>query len=295
MESNENEAAPKIGRRAYAWMRLIRVIPLLIVFFATFAVSKMLLVNDKDAATLGLIVTMGLIAANIENDIVDQHSDKQTPHKADRPIPSGLIKPGEAISTSLIIYGMVLVLAFLLSVYVLVATLLYLVFVSSYNHYGKRSFGMFGHALAALSSTSCVVLPMVYSQNHSLIFLAIGLFLLETGRELIVVCPDYLENQGRNRCSTVPSQIGIRYTLLLSYVYTVPAAVICMLNVGLNPYLGNLYIMCGLLWIGGLLFSPIPYITEKDRTIVPNWLTFQITTKLTMGIFIMSLILDYYF
>jgi len=295
MESNEAQATGLVRQKAYAWMRLIRIIPLTLVFLATYAVSKMLLIGDKDACLLGLIVTMGLIAANIENDVVDHQSDKSTPHKADRPIPSGLIRPGEAISTSVIIYGMVLVLAYVLSTYVLVVTLLYLVFVSAYNHYGKRSFGMFGHALAALSSTSCVVLPMVYSHNNSLCFLAIGLFLLETGRELIVVCPDYLENRGRNKCSTVPAQIGIRNTLALSYAYTVPAAIICMLNVGLNPYLGNLYIMAGLLWIGGLLFSPVPYIFEKNTDVIPSWIVFQVSTKLTMGIFIISLILDYYF
>jgi 4-hydroxybenzoate polyprenyltransferase len=268
---------------------------MLIVFGATFAVAKMLYIETQDSVILALIVCMGLIAANIENDVVDRETDKLTEHKSDRPIPSGLIRPGEAISSSIILYVFCLVLSYTLSLRVLFVTGFYLVCVSTYNHYGKRSFGMFGHALAALSATSCVVLPMIHSLNWSLCMLAIGLFLLETGRELIVVCPDYLENTGRNRCSTVPSQLGIRNTLILSYAYTVPAIIICMLNLGLNPFLGNIYLIAGVLWAAGLLFTPVPYILESEKNLIPNWLVFQVGTKLTMGIFIICLILEYYF
>ncbi|MCJ7425258.1 geranylgeranylglycerol-phosphate geranylgeranyltransferase [Candidatus Bathyarchaeota archaeon] len=133
----------------------------------------------------GFLTAFVLTAASmVVNDYYDQKADAI--NEPTRPIPSGLIKPREAL-----VFAAILVLVGLLAAYLtsflcfLAAIVAWLVFVA-YTTVGKRS-GLPGNLLVS----SCVAIPFIYGsvamadtvKLNVLIFASIA-FLSNTGREI---------------------------------------------------------------------------------------------------------------
>lgn len=292
METHRHETKAK--DLAKGWIRIIRVPRVLLAGFSTFGVARILEVPLLPALSLFGIMCLGLAAANIDNAVVDKEADKKIKGKSDRPIPTGLITERKAMIAAYGLYIKTLLLALVLGIPTLLITLLVITTVWIYNHYGRRWPGLASHSLAAFSLTSCIIIPSFYSWNFSLILLAISLFLLDTGRSMIYSCADFEDTTGTNGYKTMPSQIGIRKTLILSYVCTIPAIFIFLLGVGMNHYLGLLTYIVGTLWMGAQLFVLMPYIFEGLDTLFPKTTVFEMSIRLSMAIFMACLILEFY-
>jgi 4-hydroxybenzoate polyprenyltransferase len=236
----------------------------------------------------------GLAAANIENAVVDKESDKKITGKRDRPLPTGLISETSAGIAAYSLYLVTMLTSLLLNIPAVLATIFIVCVVHTYNVSGRRDFEIFGHMLAALSLTSCIIIPSFYSGNFSLSLFAIALFLLDTGRSMIYSCADFEDTTGSDGYKTVPSQIGIRKTLTLSYCYTIPAVFIFLLGVTMNHYLGLLCYLAGMLWMSAQLFVIMPYIFEGLEHLFPKTTVFEMSIRLSMAIFMAILILSYY-
>jgi geranylgeranylglycerol-phosphate geranylgeranyltransferase len=94
-------------------------------------------------------------AAMVINDYYDRKIDAINEPK--RPIPSGIVKPNEALAFLGILYAVGFVFAALVSVLCLVVATISLVFTATYITVGKRS-GLPGNFLVS----ACVAIPFIY-------------------------------------------------------------------------------------------------------------------------------------
>jgi geranylgeranylglycerol-phosphate geranylgeranyltransferase len=135
--------------------------------------------------TYGFITGFALTAASMAiNDYYDREIDAVNEPK--RPIPSGLIKPKEALifASALTIVGFVAAFFTSISCF-LIAIIAWIIFVT-YTSVGKRS-GLPGNFLVS----TCVAMPFIYGsvaatntiQSNVLIFVLM-VFLSNTGREI---------------------------------------------------------------------------------------------------------------
>ena len=233
---------------------------------------------------LSLICVLGLAAGNAHNDTYDAEADKKTPHKAWRPIPSGVIHPGSAMNAAYFMYGMIVIIALTLSFLVAVVTIWYVFLLHLYNEKARQEWGLGGHIVASLLTTATVILPMAYVGSLALFPLALGLFLLEVGREIIVSIPD--TDEGVN---TLPNQIGVEKAARLSRVYTLGWCLIFPIQPLLTLAIGELYLLTGALWGVCLFLAPL-YAKEKEKPRV--WIKFQVLTKIPMVVFVVALLVE---
>jgi 4-hydroxybenzoate polyprenyltransferase len=270
-----------------AWLRLFRFHALSIVFIATLAVSLLLDIVIREAVILALISVLGLAAGNTHNDVYDKDADARTPHKAWRPIPSGIIHPHSAMNMSYFLYGLVVMLGLTLSIQVGVLTVAYVGLLHLYNERARQSWGLFGHIVASVLTTSCVVLPMAHAWRWSLYPLALGLFMLETAREIIVSIPDRDEG-----VKTLVGEVGTDSCRHIAQVWIIGWFLVFPLAVSLTPKLGALYHTAGIVWGVGLFVS-LYFANVSDTS--KQWKMFQILTKAPMVIFVLALLLEVWF
>ena len=133
---------------------------------------------------LGFVTGFSLTAASMAiNDYYDREIDAV--NEPNRPIPSGLIKPKEALTFALVLTALGLVAAYLTNITCfLIAIFAWLIFVL-YTTIGKRS-GLLGNFLVS----TCVIIPFIYGsaissimQLNVLLFVSM-VFLSNTGREI---------------------------------------------------------------------------------------------------------------
>lgn len=133
----------------------------------------------------GFVTGFTLTAASMAiNDYYDREIDKV--NEPNRPIPSGLIKPEEALIFASVLTGIGFVAAYLTNAFCLVIAIIAWVIFVGYTTYGKRS-GLPGNFLVS----TCVAIPFIYGsvavsgtiQLNVLIF-ALVAFLSNTGREI---------------------------------------------------------------------------------------------------------------
>jgi geranylgeranylglycerol-phosphate geranylgeranyltransferase len=175
-------------RKVGGFLRLMRPINCLMMGFAVIVGAA--LANPDVLGTFwqeliyGFITGFTLTAASMAiNDYYDREID--TVNEPKRPIPSGLIKPKEALifASALTIVGFVAAFLTSLSCFV-IAIIAWIIFVT-YTTVGKRS-GLPGNFLVS----TCVAMPFIYGsvaantiQSNVLIFVSM-VFLSNTGREI---------------------------------------------------------------------------------------------------------------
>ena len=171
------------------YLRLMRPINCLMMGFAVIVGAALadpnVLGTFWQKLTYGFITGFALTAASMAiNDYYDREIDAVNEPK--RPIPSGLIKPKEALIFASALTAIGFVAAFFTSISCfLIAIIAWIIFVT-YTTVGKRS-GLPGNFLVS----TCVAMPFIYGsvaaantiQSNVLIFVSM-VFLSNTGREV---------------------------------------------------------------------------------------------------------------
>jgi geranylgeranylglycerol-phosphate geranylgeranyltransferase len=170
-------------------LRLARPVNCLMMGFAVIVGAALASQTVSTLASLslayGFVTGFMLTAASMSiNDYYDKEIDAINEPK--RPIPSGAVRPKEALAFASVLTVIGLAAAFLTSIYCLaLAIIAWIVFVA-YTTVGKRS-GLPGNFLVSI----CVALPIVYGsvaavntiQLYVMLFALIA-FLSNTGREI---------------------------------------------------------------------------------------------------------------
>ena len=171
------------------YLRLMRPLNCLMMGFAVIVgaavASPSLFSKLWQSLIYGFITGFMLTAASMAiNDYYDRRIDAINEPK--RPIPSGLIKPREALTFALALTAMGFVAAYLTSTFCFaIAVIAWIIFVI-YTTVGKRS-GLLGNFLVS----TCVSIPLIYGtytvagtlERNVLVFAAM-VFLSNTGREV---------------------------------------------------------------------------------------------------------------
>jgi geranylgeranylglycerol-phosphate geranylgeranyltransferase len=171
------------------FVRLIRPVNCVVMGFAVFV--GVMLAGQSLAEIVWLSVVFGFLtgftlcaAAMAVNDYYDRKIDAV--NEPSRPIPSGLVKPSEALALAGVLSAVGLALAVVVSVLCFVVALISLVIVIAYVTAGKRT-GLPGNFLVS----ACVAIPFVYGSiiawQHVVlnVWLFVSMaFLANTGREI---------------------------------------------------------------------------------------------------------------
>jgi geranylgeranylglycerol-phosphate geranylgeranyltransferase len=133
----------------------------------------------------GFVTGFTLTAASMTiNDYYDREIDRV--NEPNRPIPSGLIKPKDALVFAFILTAIGFAAAYLTNVFCFTIAIIAWIIFTTYTTIGKRS-GLLGNFLVSL----CVAIPFIYGgyvarsllRPNVLIFASI-VFLSDTGREI---------------------------------------------------------------------------------------------------------------
>lgn len=151
------------------------------------------------APLLGFLTAFTFTGASMSiNDYYDKEIDViNEPH---RPIPSGLIKPSEALALALILIGIGLTSALFTNLICFAISLIALLIFVTYSTIGKRT-GLFGNFLVS----ACVSIPFIYGsftlgsdlKLNAIIFSALA-FLSNTGREITKGIVDIKGDRAQN-------------------------------------------------------------------------------------------------
>jgi len=188
MKVAKHPGSKRVGaqRKAFGFLEIIRPINCLMIGFGVI-IGEIMALNARLillSALVGFLVAFFLMAATmVMNDYYDLEIDMI--NNPERPIPSGLISPHEALSYSILlgIIGLVFAAFTNLSGFIVAAFALGLMMY--YNTRGKRT-GFFGNVLVSI----CVALPFIYggivvdSVKPILGFFSIMAFLSNLGREV---------------------------------------------------------------------------------------------------------------
>ena len=189
-------------RKLFGYLRLMRPINCLMMGFAVIVGAA--LANPKSIESsfhsliLGFLTGFSLTAASMAiNDYYDRDIDAINEPK--RPIPSGLIKPKEALTFAFALTVIGFVTASLTSIpCFLIAILAWSIFVL-YTTVGKRS-GFPGNLLVS----TCVIIPFIYGSavantfELNVLFFVLMAFLSNTGREITKGIVDVQGDKLRN-------------------------------------------------------------------------------------------------
>lgn len=185
------------------FMRLVRPVNCLMMGFAVIVGAALANLDKttflKPDLLYGFVTGFTLTAASMSiNDYYDREIDALNEPK--RPIPSGTVKPREALVFALCLTAIGLVAALLSGIYSLVlAIFAWAVFVA-YTTVGKRS-GLPGNFLVSV----CVAIPFVYGSvvvadtvELNVTIFALLAFLSNTGREITKGIVDVKGDQSRH-------------------------------------------------------------------------------------------------
>ena len=176
-------------RKLGAYARLMRPVNCLMMGFAVMVGA--VLVRGYDGTVLGLNIVYGFVtgftltaASMAINDYYDRQID--IINEPDRPIPSGLIQPGQALVFALALTTIGLVSAISTTLLCFVIAVIAWMLNVTYVTIGKRS-GLMGNLLVS----TCVAIPFVYGSaatmgaiSLNIVLFASCAFLSNTGREI---------------------------------------------------------------------------------------------------------------
>ncbi len=245
-----------MSRRALALISLTRPPNGLLMFIAVLAGVAL---SDSKSITLetlilGLITAYALNGSSMGfNDYFDREVDSV--NAPDRPIPSGLVEPRQAILLSTLLGAIGIASAALTSPACLAVAILAYSASLAYNAYLKKT-GIVGNMVVSL----VVVAPFVYGAVMSdgyvsprLILFAIPVFLSNTGREVIKGITD-MEGDALRGVKTVARTLGARAAASLGALLYLSAVAVSPL-----PYLLNLtswtYMAIVLIADAGFIYS----------------------------------------
>jgi geranylgeranylglycerol-phosphate geranylgeranyltransferase len=189
--------------KLHAYLRLMRPINCLMMGFAVIVGATLAGLNNLNTLWLnlayGFITGFTLTAASMTiNDYYDRQIDAV--NEPNRPIPSGLVKPKEALAFALILTTIGFATSYLTNMFnLLTAIIAWIIFVA-YTTVGKST-GLPGNFLVS----ACVAIPFVYGslavaneiKLNVLIFASIA-FLSNTGREITKGIADVKGDKARN-------------------------------------------------------------------------------------------------
>jgi len=143
--------------------------------------SKFPFLNSVNGFLTGFLLTASSMAIN---DYYDREIDAV--NEPNRPIPSGLIKPEDALVFAIILVVIGVITAFLINILCFVTAIVSWIISVLYATVGKRT-GLFGNFLVS----TCVAVPFIYGsiasvgtvKSNVLIFASMA-FLSNTGREI---------------------------------------------------------------------------------------------------------------
>ena len=141
--------------------------------------------NSWPSLVYGFVTGFMLTAASMTvNDYYDRHIDAI--NEPNRPIPSGLVKPKDALVFAAILSILGLAAAYLTNTYCLVTAIIAWMVLAVYTTVGKRS-GLPGNFLVSI----CVTVPFIYGSiaivaaiRLNILLFALMAFLSNTGREI---------------------------------------------------------------------------------------------------------------
>ena len=240
------------------YVRLMRPINCLMMGIAVIVGAALASPHDLSVSWLylvyGFATGFALTAASMAiNDYYDREIDAV--NEPGRPIPSGLIKPREALAFAFILTAIGLATAFLTNVFSFaIAVFAWLVFVA-YTTVGKRT-GLPGNFLVS----TCVAIPFVYGSvvivgevRLNVLVFACMAFLSNTGREVTKGIVDVKGDKMQN-VKTLAVRYGERNA-------AITAAIFYLLAVFLSP----------VPWFLGLVsFWSIPLVAVTDWGLVAS-------------------------
>jgi len=254
-----------------AWFKIIRP-PILFISALGAAVGALNVDLNPDPITfwLALIAWAPLVYTGImiHNDYTDLESDKV--NRPNKPIPSGGISPNTARYTGL---GMMFggtALAFLINIHKgeinysagLVALSLTIVGIV-YNHWGK-GWGIWGNVFVAYGVAIIPFYGGVAMEPMDGILamapLAISIFIMEIGRE-IIVCAEDVEGDIKAGFKTFPVRIGAKKAMYVAVVFYIGYALLYP-----APYLFRWDILPSLYYdpvylVGATIFAIVLFVT----------------------------------
>jgi len=179
-------------------MRPINCVMMGVAVIVGVSLTNRMLDVSLQSLILGFVTGFSLTAASMAiNDYYDKEIDAV--NEPNRPIPSGLIKPKEALTFALVLTVIGLAAAYLTSITCfLIAISAWLIFVL-YTTVGKLS-GLPGNFLVSI----CVVIPFIYGSaivsimQLNVLFFVLMVFLSNTGREITKGIVDVQGDRIRN-------------------------------------------------------------------------------------------------
>jgi len=219
-------------KRLSGFLRLMRPVNCLMMGFAVIVGAALAEPNFLGVfwpnLAYGFVTGFMLTAASMAlNDYHDREIDAV--NEPNRPIPSGLIKPREALAFASVLTAVSFAAAYLTNIYcLLIAIIAWMVFVT-YTTVGKRS-GLPGNFLVSV----CVALPLIYggyavanAVKLSVFIFVSMVFLSNTGREITKGIVD-VEGDRRQNVKTLAVRYGERSA-------AIAAAIFYLLAVLLSP------------------------------------------------------------
>ena len=184
--------------------------------------SNFLLVNLTYGYVTGFMLTAGSMVAN---DYYDRNIDAI--NEPNRPIPSGLIRPREALALSFILAVIGLGTAYLTSIFSLtIAAISWLIF-TAYTIVGKRS-GLPGNFLVS----ACVAIPFIYGSvvvaneiKLNVLFFIAMVFLANTGREVTKGIVD-IQGDSKQNVNTLAVRYGSRTAAVVAAAFYISSTLL---------------------------------------------------------------------
>jgi geranylgeranylglycerol-phosphate geranylgeranyltransferase len=221
---------------------------------------------DNTLIKIPLSFTTGftfLAAANAINDYYDRDIDAI--NEPNRPIPSGIIRPSEALSYAFILSAIGFITAFMTSSLCLIIALLSWILSIYYATKGKRT-GLPGNIIVS----ACVALPFIYGGfvvkeelNLILIMFSFLAFLSNTGREITKGIVD-VEGDRITGIKTIAVVYGLKIA-----AFTAVAFYIASITTSLFPWIlgmvTNFYLPLIVLVDVGVIFLSISLIRNQSR------------------------------
>ncbi len=197
-----------------------------------------------------------LISASILvlNDFFDIETDKI--NSPDRPIPSGLITPNEALLFSIILLLAGIILSYLIGIIPFIISIAVAIIGFLYNRYFKKS-GLFGNLLVSFSVGMTFIYggaTVGFPLNKIVIFFALITALIDLGEE---IAADAMDVQGDLLISS--NSLAIRYGKSKAIRFSATIFLIVII-LSIIPFLLNWFSAIYLIPIGIMDFSIIYFL-----------------------------------
>lgn len=200
-------------------------------------------------------------AAMVVNDYFDCDIDKV--NEPNRPIPSGQVKPNEAIAYSFFLSLFGLITTYLIGIEVLIIAFFSWCIMIIYSVWGKRT-GFLGNLMVS----TCISLPFIYGGvlagkvYPSFLFSALA-FLSNTGREITKGIVD-IEGDKMKGIKTIAVIYGAHYASIAASIFYLAAIVVSVAPVLLN-LVSLWYIPFVVVTDFGLLYNVFLIISDPSR------------------------------